>query len=149
MAAAFAALFVAAPATACRGPSAVLAIIHSELPASLPAGHVAIEVAFPDTLTDRDFRRSGGEARILRVVRGDIPGDTIYVSSENSRTSCDYAFGNGRAGFLVGRLSRMDGRLAIVPVRVARRNGFRMIDQQGTRPGPTPTQSAADSKPRP
>ena len=117
----------AAPAQACRNPAGTRAIIHSTLPAQLADDMVAIEVEFPAGLSNGEFRRSGSEARIVRVVRGDVPLTSVWVSPEDGQSSCSYAFANGHAGLLVGQLRNEPGRQVFEPIWVVRRNGFRIV----------------------
>jgi len=126
LAAAVIAAFAATPAQACRSPASVIAIVHNALPPELPEGLVAVEAAFSPDLTSGDFRRSGGEARILRVVRGHVPFASIRVVSDEGQSSCHYAFSNGHRGLLVGRLKTEKGHTLLEPVWVVRRNDFQM-----------------------
>ena len=120
-------LLLPGAAWACRNPAFTHALVHSKLPASLPDGMVAVEAAFPDQLTSGEFKRSGGgEARILRVIRGEVPARTVWVSSEDGQSSCDYAFSNGARGLLVGRLRQQNGRWVLEPEWVRRGDGYRL-----------------------
>ena len=116
----------ATPVQACRSPASVSAIVHSALPPELPDGFVAVEAEFSPDLSDGEFRRSGGEARILRVLRGRVPHATIRVIPDEGQSSCHYAFANGRTGLLVGQLRVDKGETVLEPVWVVHRNGFEM-----------------------
>ena len=116
----------AAPAEACWLPSEVSAIVHTTLPDTLPDDLIAVEAEFAPDMDESAFLRSGGEARILRVIRGSVPGDSIWVSAGGGQTSCDYPFANGRRGFLVGKLATENGRQVIEPLWVVQRDGFRI-----------------------
>jgi hypothetical protein len=120
------AAIAASPAAACRLPSAVSAVIHSQLPDPLPADLVAAEIEFKESLDTGSFRRFGGEARVIRAIQGSLPRKSLWISSAGGRTSCHYAFANGRRGLVVGRLTRGKRGAVLEPVWVVRRNGFRM-----------------------
>ena len=120
------ALIAPTASSACRSAEYVLAIVHSKLPRSMPDGMVAVEAVFPDGLTNGDFRRSGAEARILRVVRGEVPVRSVWVSPEDGGSSCSYAFANGRNGLLVGRLRNDGSRWVLAPEWVIQRHGFQL-----------------------
>jgi len=116
----------ASPAWACRAPPYVEALIHSEVPRSLPDDLVVLQVEFAPDLTTGEFRRAGAQARILRVLRGRVLGASIWVSPEDGGSSCSYPFANGRVGLIVGRLGTQGGRRALEPRWVSRRSGFRL-----------------------
>ena len=120
---------MATPAEACWLPSEVSALIHAALPDSLADDLVAVEAEFAPDMDESAFLRAGGEARILRVIRGSVPGHSIWVSPRGGRTSCDYPFANGRRGILVGRLATENGRHVIEPIWVVQRDGFRIRDR--------------------
>lgn len=115
---------VASPASACRSPAGVLAIVHNAVPNRIPEGAVVLDVDFPPTA------RSQGsvaiEARVRRVVHGTFTGRSVRVRADR-RSSCHYPFSNGRSGLIVGHLRERDGMPVFQPVYVPRRTGFRLL----------------------
>jgi len=107
-------VLVAAPAAACRGPSAEKFLIWYRLPDILP-GEVAIEIDardFVENLKRRDYKNP--EYRIKRVLVGVVDGESIRVQSDTSSCSRENAAGVAERLVLVGRLRETPDALPVL-----------------------------------
>lgn len=120
------ALVLPIAAHACENPDDTRALIHSALPTPLPDRAVVLEVTFRQG-DWRGLNGSGARVRVRHVIHGSIAGRYVLVRLGPFSSSCDYPFGNGRSGTIVGVVIGSEGGVDIVrPVFARRGSGFRL-----------------------
>jgi hypothetical protein len=95
-------------ALACPGPDFDQRIFFSDVP-KLEGGDVIVRATIISTTRDTE-RRDGasfeGMARVLSIIKGQVPDTSIKVVVAGPRSSCHRRFKRGDSGILVGRIEQ-------------------------------------------
>ena len=116
----------ARPAAACLSADFERAVIHSSLPAVLPAGPIVADVEFESEDIEA-LSGKGIRVRVKEMIQGDRKVRNMIAWAIPS--SCSRPFANGSRGIIVAiPLGFESGILVVALIEVNRRSGFRLPD---------------------